>query len=65
VVQLGLAGLARRVAFGEPFGAICRWGRTCEGGALLRVGDLALLTLLGDTGKTREADGGLPSPEGI
>ena len=51
MVQMGLAGLARRVAFGEPFGAICRWGRTCEGGALLRVGDLALLTLLGTQGK--------------
>ena len=54
-----------RVAFGEPFGAICRGGKTCEGGALLRVDDLILLTILGETRKTREAGGGLPSPEGI
>ena len=47
VVQLGPVELAMRVAFGEPFGAICRGGRTCEGGAQLRVGDLVLLTILG------------------
>ena len=64
VVQMGPAGLARRVASGEPFGAICRGGRTSEGGALLRVDDMVMLTKIGDTRKTREAGGGLPSPEG-
>ena len=65
VVQFGPAGLAWRVAFGEPFGAISRGGRTYEGGALLRVDDLVMLPILGETRRAREASGGLPSPEGI
>ena len=57
VVQLGPAGLVRRVTIGEPFGAACRGGITCEGGALLRVDDLVLLTISVDTGKAREVSG--------
>ncbi len=41
-VQPGPAGLVRRLAMGEPFGAICVGDRACGGGALLWVGDVAL-----------------------
>ena len=47
VVQQGPAGLAMRVAFGEPFGAICFGGRTFESGVVLRVNHLVVLTIVG------------------
>ncbi len=42
VVQQGLDGLARRLAMGEPFGAIWDGDRVCGGGALLRMGEVGL-----------------------
>ena len=48
VVQLGPTGMAMRVAFGEPFSAICCGGRTCGGGALLRVDDMVMLSISGE-----------------
>jgi hypothetical protein len=41
-LQPGPAGLVRRLATGEPFGAICFGARACWGGALLWVWDVAL-----------------------
>ena len=42
VVHLGTAGLVRRLAMGDPFGAICCGVGACELGALPRVGDVGL-----------------------
>ncbi len=42
VVQVGAAGLARRLAMGDSFGAICCGAGACEVVALLRVGDVGV-----------------------
>ena len=42
VVKQGPDGLARRLAMGEPFGAIWDGDRACGGGALLRMGEVGL-----------------------
>ena len=42
VVQAGAAGFARRLAMGEPFGAICCCAGACEVAALLRDGDVGV-----------------------
>ena len=46
VVQQGPAGLARRLAMGEPLGAIWEGERARVGGALLRVGEVGRPLLL-------------------
>ena len=45
VVQLGAAGLARRVAISEPLWAICYGVGACGLGALPGVGDVSLVLL--------------------
>jgi len=45
VFQVGAAGLVRRLAMGDPFGAICCWVGACEFGALPRVGDVKAVLL--------------------
>ena len=42
VVHTGVAGLAMRLAMGDPFGAICCCAGVCEVAALLRVGDVGV-----------------------
>jgi len=42
VVQLGAAGLLRRFAMGDPFGAICGGVGACGFGALPRAGDVGV-----------------------
>jgi len=45
VVQVEAAGLVKRLAIGDPFGAICCWAEACEFGALPRVGDVGAVLL--------------------
>ena len=45
VVQLGAAGLDRRLEMGDPFGAIGCGVGACEAGVLLRVGDAGVSRL--------------------
>jgi len=42
VVPLGAVALVRRLAMGEPFGAICCGAKACEDVALLRFGDVGV-----------------------